>query len=299
MFVTFLVRALFITIVTIAIIAPFTFLVPKPALSGKVLPPVDASIEPVLAESEPITPKEIIKKDSEPALHNIKIPDFAGINDIPTKKRTFFAYLLPAINAENNKLLVKRQQLTLWHQQMTLGAGISQEHDSLLKQWAKDYRVTNNDSTLHTLEALLLRVDIIPSELVLVQAANESAWGTSRFARQGLNFFGIWCYKKGCGMVPKSRNLGANHEVAAFKSVEASVAGYFNNINKHNAYQLLRKLRAELRAKDQPLDAQVLASGLLHYSERGSEYVLDITDMIRQNQAYFVNVSANKVAQNN
>ena len=42
-----------------------------------------------------------------------------------------------------------------------------------------------------------------------MQAANESAWGTSRFARIGLNFFGQWCYSKGCGMVPKRRNTGA------------------------------------------------------------------------------------------
>jgi Bax protein len=89
-------------------------------------------------------------------------------------------------------------------------------------------------------------------------------------------------------MVPKNRNAGANHEVAAFESVEASVAGYFNTINKHNAYQLLRTLRADLRAKNQTLDPQVLASGLIHYSERGKEYVLDITDMLRQNQRYFI-----------
>jgi Bax protein len=88
--------------------------------------------------------------------------------------------------------------------------------------------------------------------------------------------------------VPNGRNSGAKHEVAAFESVDAAVAGYFNNINKHNAYHMLRTIRAELRAKNHPLDAEILATGLLPYSERGADYVRDITNMLRQNQAYFV-----------
>ena len=143
---------------------------------------------------------------------------------------------------------------------------------------------------------MLVRVDIIPTSLVLVQAANESAWGTSRFARIGLNFFGIWCYRTGCGMVPGGRNTGAKHEVAAFQSVDAAVSGYFNNINKHNAYHVFRTIRAELRAQDQPLDAEILATGLLPYSERGAQYVLDLTDMLRHNQRYFIKPSTEQTA---
>jgi Bax protein len=288
MLVSLLGRSLLVAILVIAVIAPFTFLVPKPLLPNTELPKIEVPIKPLAPDAYQKALTKTPDKKSEKALHNIKIPDFAAIKDIPTKKRKFFAFLLPAITANNNKLITQRKQLALWHQQVSVGTGITEEQDLLLKSWAKQYRINNNGSTLHVIEALLQRVDIIPSELVLVQAANESAWGTSRFARIGLNFFGIWCYQKGCGMVPKNRNVGANHEVAAFASIEASVAGYFNTINKHNAYQLLRTLRAELRAKHQSLDPQVLASGLIHYSERGTEYVLDITDMLRQNQAYFI-----------
>jgi len=289
-------RIVLVVVLAMAIIAPFTFLVPKPLILGTVLPVVEGKVKPEMNDVDEIPLKKTVAKVSEQALHSINIPDFAQITDIPTKKRKFFAFLLPAINKVNNKLLAQRNQLALWHQNVSLGAGVTKEQGALLKNWAENYRINPKDSTLHLIEALLQRVDIIPSELVLVQAANESAWGTSRFAKVGLNFFGIWCYQKGCGMVPKNRNFGANHEVAAFKSVEASVEGYFNNINKHNAYQLLRTLRAELRVKEQSLDPQILAAGLIHYSERGSEYVLDITDMLRQNQAYFIKPSSDNIA---
>ena len=141
---------------------------------------------------------------------------------------------------------------------------------------------------------LTKRIDMIPSELVLVQAANESAWGTSRFARVGLNFFGLWCYKKGCGMVPNGRNVGAKHEVASFNSVDAAVKRYIHNINTNNAYKVFRNIREQLHQQDQPLSAQVLATGLLPYSERGADYVLDITKMLRHNQAYFTTATTSE-----
>lgn len=130
-------------------------------------------------------------------------------------------------------------------------------------------------------------MDIIPKELALMQAANESAWGTSRFARIGLNFFGQWCYTKGCGMIPKRRADEAEHEVRAFKSVRAAVKSYFRNINTHEAYRELRRVRAGLRAEKVPIEATALTAGLLSYSERGEDYVSELNDMIRHNRAYF------------
>ncbi|HKJ91279.1 MAG TPA: glucosaminidase domain-containing protein, partial [Oceanipulchritudo sp.] len=47
------------------------------------------------------------------------------------------------------------------------------------------------------LDDLRRRVDVIPPSLALAQAALESGWGTSRFAREGNNLFGIWCYTPG------------------------------------------------------------------------------------------------------
>ncbi len=58
------------------------------------------------------------------------------------------------------------------------------------------------------LTEMLKRVNVLPEALVLTQAANESAWGTSRFATQANNLFGQWCYKQGCGIVPAQRAAG-------------------------------------------------------------------------------------------
>lgn len=284
----FFTRIILVAALVTAIVAPFTFLIPKTVVISAV-EVVSTSIEVVVPTIEKV---KIIEKP----LHQVNLPDFAAIYDIPTKKREFFAFIRPAIENKNNELSADRTKIEYWQGQISLGLGLTEEEQSSLQTLIKVYRINKEASTLQQIDDLLVRVDIIPTSLVLVQAANESAWGTSRFARVGLNFFGIWCYKTGCGMVPSGRNTGAKHEVAAFQSVNAAVSGYFNNINKHNAYHMFRTIRAELRAQDQSLDASLLATGLLPYSERGAEYVLDITDMLRHNQSYFVQSSNQKTA---
>lgn len=276
-----LLKISFSLLLIVALSAPFTF-----------LPPPEYIVPVESAAVATAKPKEatLIKKPKvveEKPLHNVQLPDFAAIRDIATKKKRFFDFIQPAVAKQNQQLLQTRQKLEYWLEQITLEIGISEAEQSELAQLVKQYRVNKHSSTLQQIDELLERVDIIPESLVLVQAANESAWGTSRFARIGLNFFGIWCYKPKCGMVPNGRNVGAKHEVAAFDSIDDAVKGYFNNINTHNAYMVFRSIRSQLRAHNQPLDAEILATGLLPYSERGAHYVLDITDMLRHNQQFF------------
>ncbi|TMM44833.1 glucosaminidase domain-containing protein [Colwellia ponticola] len=279
-----LIRLVLSTALILAVAAPFTFLVPKPFIAK------DAVVEANTAQVKKVKKAKKVKISEKP-LHQVNLPDFAAINDIPTKKRQFFAFIRPAIENKNNQLAKDRTKLEQWHEQLSLGLGLTTQEEASLQKLVANYRINEEASRLQQIDELLVRVDIIPTALVLVQAANESAWGSSRFARVGLNFFGIWCYNRGCGMVPGGRDTGAKHEVAAFDSVDAAVSGYFNNINKHNAYHVFRTIRSELRAQDKPLDAKVLAAGLLPYSERGEEYISDITDMLRHNKHYLTETS--------
>jgi len=133
-------------------------------------------------------------------------------------------------------------------------------------------------------DQLLLRVDVVPASLVIAQAAKESGWGRSRFAREGNNNFGIWCFTRGYGMPPERRAEGRHHEVAMFDTVEEGVRYYVRTINSHIAYNDLRQMRAEARHQHRAFAGETLATGLLRYSERGLMYVDEIKSMIRYNQ---------------
>lgn len=261
------------TLLGAGLIAPFTFL------------PLQES-KPVKVVVVPKVVKKVIKKVEQP-LHNVNLPDFASIIDVKEKKRRFFDFMKPAVLAENEKILASRTEVERLISQLTLEEPFSEQEHELVASLVKKYKVSKKFSLLRQLYELQLKIDIIPPALVLVQAANESAWGTSRFARIGLNFFGVWCFKEGCGMVPGSRDSGAMHEVAAYSSVSMSVSRYLHNINTNGAYQVFRKIRGQLREQNQPLAPEILATGLMRYSERGTDYVLELTEMIRHNRKYF------------
>ena len=218
-------------------------------------------------------------------------PDFAAIEDVNKKKDTFFSYLRPSINIENKRITKERAFLTKLSE-----AGLSNvdsEDASYAKRLGKLYSLPVPSSGLNDawLKEMLNRVNVLPEALVLTQAANESAWGTSRFATKANNYFGHWCYTKGCGLVPLQRNEGSSHEVATFSSSQESVHRYFMNLNRNRAYADLRAIRAKLAAKGDDLlttqTATELSNGLLKYSERGSDYVTDLQAMIRHNEVYW------------
>lgn len=272
-----LIKSLLLLVVIGCLLAPFTFL--KPMVKDEV---IVTEVKKVIKEE----PKPVVKKVVEKPLHKVNLPNFAAIKDVKSKKKQFFDFLRPAVERENAKLLVLRANIESWLEKKSLGLSLSDEELQHLASLVTRYRVNKKASVLQQVNDLLVKVDIVPTALVLVQAANESAWGTSRFSRIGLNFFGIWCYREGCGMIPSGRNKGAKHEVEAFQSVDEAVARYFYNLNSNNAYRVLRTIRFELRSQNQPINPEILATGLLPYSERGADYVIEITKMLRHNQVY-------------
>lgn len=219
------------------------------------------------------------------ARHNVDLPDFKSIKDVPSKKRAFFSLLKPHIAAKNK---VMRKERGLINKAIAALEASQTIDESLALDVSKlfEYYKIEGDINASSLQEALLKIDVIPAELVLIQAANESGWGTSRFARLGLNFFGIWCYKPGCGFVPKLRDDEARHEVAAFESIDRAVGAYFYAINTHSAYEQLRELRQETRGKDSFIIAQHLILGLTRYSERGLDYVEELNQMLISNKRY-------------
>lgn len=212
------------------------------------------------------------------------LPDFSLIADTTEKKRQFFNYLRPYVKRENARLRALRKQLLDIRDKKQKRLRISLEEYAFMYSLYDEFRMDVAESDVTMLDELLKRVDIIPDTLVLMQAANESAWGSSRFAVEGYNFFGQWCFREGCGLVPQSRVEGSYHEVAKFNSPAASIKSYFYNLNTFHTYQHLRDIRAQLRAEGKPVRGEALAAGLGAYSERGEAYIAEISGMIRFNR---------------
>ncbi len=203
------------------------------------------------------------------------------------KKIAFFSFIMPLVQNENKSILNQRQFIKKQYQQFKLKDTLNTENRALLNKYIKDYRSINTDiSQAKTFDELLIRVDIIPQELALVQAALESSWGSSYFARSANNLFGQWCFKPGCGVIPRARKQGETHEVAKFKTLQLSVKSYMLFLNSHPAFSLLRKERASNRIQVENPNALLMAKGLKNYSARGDVYISEVKSMIRTNREF-------------
>lgn len=245
-----------------------------------------ALITYVSLTSVPATPEMMAEEAGLTEIEPITVfPDFASIDTVAVKKQQFFDFLEDYVMAENANIAETRRELRSYVDIANSGVAFSQRERRWILQLAEHYDLdTSALSDREIANELYLRVDKVPVSLALAQAANESAWGTSRFARQGNNIFGQWCYEEGCGLVPRRRLSGATHEVKKFDSIQESVNAYINNINTHPSYSYLRELRARMRDRNRPLDSLRLAMGLGSYSQRGDNYVDEVQNLIVQNQ---------------
>lgn len=213
------------------------------------------------------------------------LPDFESLGDVDARKEAFFDFLTGYVEAENARVAETRARLTPLWEVVRQDFPLTEIETTDLAEIAAEYGLADSALSQKALtRELMRRVDVIPTSLVLAQAANESAWGMSRFAREGNNIFGQWCFDAGCGLVPARRSRNATHEVRAFDSIDESVRAYFFNLNTHRSYEDMRELRESMRAQGRPLDSMVLARGLTRYSERGLAYVSELQDIIRVNR---------------
>ena len=142
---------------------------------------------------------------------------------------------------------------------------------------------TKNRHKIDIINDLFISVDVIPNSIALAQAANESGWGSSRFATEFNALYGEYTYDSKMGIVPSQREEGKKHLVKYFKTLDQSVESYFKNINSHFAYSKFRKHRKILRDQNNSFNINLLVNKLDVYAE-DSRYVDNIISIINDNK---------------
>jgi Bax protein len=193
-----------------------------------------------------------------------KLPrDIKTLGNTKVKRELFIKIVLPLILAENEKILDDRKKLfqILSKNFNTVGERV------WLKRKFKEYKIDDKD-----LSKLKMRMDIVPVSIALAQSANESGWGTSRFALEGNALFGQWTWSKK-GISPTDKDPKKGHKVLQFQILRASVRAYKNNLNTHNAYSEFREARAQIRQKNEEPKGLQLVRYLKNYAAIGEQYV--------------------------
>ena len=239
----------------------------------------------VSLKKKPLNPNiiKLINKDSGLKIFNKNINDI-NLDFLSQSKKDFVKTLLPLISYQNQNILLERSKLEELSASLTNNNTLSKTNLKFLNKISKKYRIkTDNKHKYDLVNELLNRVDIIPNSIVLAQAANESGWGTSRFAREFNALFGEYTYNYSDGVVPLLRKEGEKHLVKTFTSVDKSVQSYFNNLNSHYAYKDFRKVREIMREKNNFSNIKLLVEELDSYAA-DINYITTINAIIDANK---------------
>jgi len=209
---------------------------------------------------------------------NVK-PDFEQIPAGKERSKAFVSYMLPVIKTENEKICSLRQELIMLQKKIEQKRILTDNQKNKIKQTSSDYHLDFSNISEANISAILSRVNIVPISMVLSQAAVESGWGTSRFARNANSYFGEHCFEKGCGV--KARN-DSTVEVSKFSSLAASIQSYYKMLNTRSAFHRLRSERQKEQSQN-VINVSVLIKTLNRYSSLGKKYPKILMSVIKSN----------------
>jgi Bax protein len=122
----------------------------------------------------------------------------------------------------------------------------------------------------------------VPLEMLVAQAALESAWGKSRFAVKANNLFGIRVFKKEKPhLLPLGVDKWTGWGVRIFETKCDSVKEYLRILNTHPAYIDFRELRNQMLKANKPLDAKKLIKTLKAFSTT-EDYDMRVINMMKK-----------------
>ncbi|WP_110665918.1 glucosaminidase domain-containing protein [Salinicola halophilus] len=209
-----------------------------------------------------------------PALDPVdELPDLRKVKAGPKRKAAFLELVVPLVQAENARVQADRNWLVGIETRVN---PLREDERRRLAALCDDYGVAYDGGEVP--RELLARVNTVPLEMVVIQAVEESGWGTSRIARQSNNVFGMRCFSDGCGIAQQ----GTSRRFQVFDTVRDGVHAYLHNLNTHRAYAQLRRERNTLALQGKSISAERLI-GTLHNYSTSPDYQSQLLGLLQTN----------------
>ena len=206
--------------------------------------------------------------------------DYYQMDEGPKQKEEFIRELRIMVEKSNEEIRKDREFITNFFAKAVPDAfrGLNYQNVGYLIALRNKYGI----ESLFDRDEYFKRIDIIPPSMALAQAALESGWGKSRFAREANNLFGHWNYS-GVGLVSQNKAVPRTQMIRIFSTLQKSVNAYMLNLNTNNAYNTFRERRYLARSSGKVYTGMEAARTLINYSELKEEYIKMVREMIEQN----------------
>jgi len=155
---------------------------------------------------------------------------------------------------------------------ITLQTTLGHDMDKTIKARKPDLVYNNSKEFLSAIESCIKWVEkdknkfqIVPREIIIAQAVIESDYGTSRFAKEANNLFGIRTYDLSLPHVKPLNQPESKFGLKKYKDKCDSVVDYYKVINNGHAFERFREVKYQMVLLDE-IDVFELAETLERYA---------------------------------
>ena len=155
---------------------------------------------------------------------------------------------------------------------ITLQTTLGHDMDKTIKARKPDLVYNDSKEFLSALESCIKWVEkdknkfqIVPREIIIAQAVIESDYGTSRFAKEANNLFGIRTYDLSLPHVKPLGQPESKFGLKKYKDKCDSVVDYYKVINNGHAFERFREVRYQMVLLDE-IDVFELVETLERYA---------------------------------
>lgn len=202
---------------------------------------------------------------------------YYDIQDV-SKKKAFFLDIMHPMIVKAQEKIKKERAFVDFYLSIKKYFWTTPDLDAKMARIHKKYRIKKPSILVYD-----KKIAIVPTALVLAQAAAESGWGTSRFVREANNIFGEWTWGEK-GLIPSKRDANKRHKIRIFDSLQDSIDAYMLNLNRHYAYKNFREARYKAKKSGKIFTGKQASKHLHSYSGIGDAYQSLLTDIINHNK---------------
>ena len=194
----------------------------------------------------------------------------------------FFEMMLPVILKANEELLRQRDQVVALKTEFETSGDLSSESMDKLSEWCTLYNVEISDDLMTTFTLLLPRVDAVTPTLLLATAAEDSGFGTSRYAREYNAVFNQRDWD-GNGIIPDEKQKeGPQYRIKTFPSLYDAVISQIHYFNTNGSFEIYRISRIKYRETKNLMRGADIAYSLINFPYKTFKYPDIIKHLISQ-----------------
>lgn len=184
----------------------------------------------------------------------------------------FYEMLLPVVLKANEALIAEREQVLRLRKEFYETGDLTAESMDELKKWIERYDVKLSDDLDTLFNTLVPRVDAVTPTLLLTMAAEDSGFGTSRYAREYNAIFNQRDWD-GNGAVPdEAQKEGPQYRIKIFPSLYEAVLSEIHYLNTNGYFENYRIAREKYRRTDNPMRGYSIAHLLINFPYRPIKY---------------------------